>query len=115
MKGYDFGQVGGNDGHQGVLDKSYGDAGAYPPTCGQKGGSPRPLLRRGPASPNNVLEKKKKKVCMLGEGCGRLANSASELDLGQVGARGGASRGRVLPIPPFDLKTRRCTPFWPFP
>ena len=90
MNGYDHGQMGGNDGHQGVLDTFSGDARAYPPRCGQKGGYLRLLLRRSLDSPINVLEKKgKKKVCVLGMGCGHLA-SASELNLGQVGARGGA-------------------------
>ena len=73
-----------------------------PPACGQKGGFIRPLVCRGPVSPNNVLEKKEK-VCVLGKGCGHLA-SASELKLVQFGARGGASRGSVFPIPPFDQK-----------
>ena len=59
MKRYDFGQVGGNDGHQGLLDKLSGDAGAYSPTCGQNGGSLKSFLHRGPATPNNVLDKKK--------------------------------------------------------
>ena len=68
-------------------------AGAYPPpNTSSTGGSLRPLVRRGPVSPNNVLEKKK--VCVLGKVCGHLA-SASELNLGQSGARAGASRGRV--------------------
>ena len=31
IKGYDFGQVGGNDGHAGVIYKFSGVAGAYPP------------------------------------------------------------------------------------
>ena len=31
MKGYDFGQVGGNDGHAGVIHKFSRVAGAYPP------------------------------------------------------------------------------------
>ena len=39
------------------------DLGHTPPTCGQKGGSLRPLVRRGPVRPSDVLEKKKNKVC----------------------------------------------------
>ena len=81
-----------------------------PLTRGQKGESVRPLVRRGPVSPNDVLEKIEK-VRVLGKVCGHLA-SASELNLGQFEARGGASRGRVLPIPPFDHKGR---PFDHFP
>ena len=38
---------------------------------------------------------------MLGKGCGHLAR-ASDLNLRQFAARGGASRGRVSIIPPFD-------------
>ena len=66
-------------------------------------------MRRGPVSSNSMLEKKKK-VCVLGKGCGHLA-SASDLILGLFGARGGASRGRVLPAPPFDPKSRDIPPF----
>ena len=66
-------------------------------------------MRRGPVSPNNVLEKKQE-VRMLGKVCGQLA-SASELKLEQSGARAGASRGGVWPIPPFDHKIRGYTPF----
>ena len=47
---------------------------------------------------------------MLGKVYGHLARS-SELNLGQSGARVGASRGRVWPIPPFDQKIRGYTPF----
>ena len=67
-------------------------------------------MRRGPVSPNDVLEKKIKGV--LGKVCWHLA-SASELNLGQSGARAGASRGRVWPIPPFDKKIREYTPLSP--
>ena len=88
-------------------------AGAYPPpNTSSTGGSLRPLVRRGPVSPNNVLEKKK--VCVLGKVCGHLA-SASELNLGQFGARGGASSVRVLPIPPFDQKSKGYTSLRSFP
>ena len=68
-----------------------------------------PLLSHDAVSPNNVAEKKKK-ARVLGMGCGHLA-SASELNLKQVGARGSASRGRVLPVTPFGLKRRGYTPF----
>ena len=51
---------------------------------------------------------------MPGEGCAHLA-SAPELNLGQFGALGGASRGRVLPIPPFEHKIRGIPPFDHFP
>ena len=83
--GYVFGQVGGNDGHQGVLHKQL--------RCG---GTPAPRGRY--SSPNNVPEKKKENVCVLGMGCGHLA-SPSGMNLGPVWARGSASRGRVLAIP----------------
>ena len=53
-------------------------------------------------------------MCVLGKGCGYLAR-ASERNLGQFGAREGVSRGRVLPIPLFDLKSRGYTPFDHFP
>ena len=53
-------------------------------------------------------------MCVLGKGCAHLA-SASELNLGQLAARGGASRGHVLPIPPFDHKSKGYTPISPFP
>ena len=96
----------GKDGHAGVMHKFSRFAGAYPPTRGRKGGSLRPLVRCGPVSPNNVLEKKRKKMCVLGKVCGYLA-SASELNLGQSGARAG---GRVWPIPPFMQKIRGYTP-----
>ena len=52
---YDFGQVGGNDGHAGVIHKFSRFAGAYPPNMWSKRGSVRPLVRRGPVSPNHVL------------------------------------------------------------
>ena len=97
-----------------ILNINFADLrGHTPPTCGQKGRSVRPLVRRGPVSPNNVFEKRRK-VCVLGKGCGHLT-SASELNLGQFGARGGASRGRFLPIPPFDHKRRGYTPLRSFP
>ena len=83
--------------------------GHTPPTCGQKGGSLRPLVRRGPVSPNNVLEKKKKQVCVLGKVYWHLA-SGSELNLGQSEAHAGASRGLVWPISPIDPKIRGYTP-----
>ena len=64
-----FGQVGGNDGHQGVPHEYSRDMGAYPPQhIVKKGGSLIPLLRRGAVSPNSVLEKEK--VCTLRMGCG---------------------------------------------
>ena len=46
--------------------------GHAPPTCGQKGGSLRPLVRRGPASPNNVCEKKKKRCACSARAAGIL-------------------------------------------
>ena len=83
--------------------------GHTPPTRGQKGGSVRPRARHGPASPNNVLKIKNKKVRALGKVCGHLA-SVSELLLEQSGARASASRGRVWPISPIDQKSRGYTP-----
>ena len=71
-------------------------------------------MRRGPVSPNDVLGKKKKKVCVLAKVCGQLA-SASELNSGQSGARAGTSRGHVWPIPPFDQKIWGYTPLAPLP
>ena len=100
--------MGGKDGHAGVIHKFCRFGGHTPPTRGQKGGSLRPLVRRGPVSPNNVLEKKKK-VHVLGKVCGHLA-SASELNLGQSGVHAGASRGRVWPIPPFDQESKEYIP-----
>ena len=109
--GYDYGQVVGNDGHAGVMHKFRRFEVAYPPPQHVQQGSRKPLVRRGRVRPNNVLEKrKKKKVCVLGKGCGRLAGS-SKLKLAQIGERGGTTRGRVLPIPPFDQKR----PYDPFP
>ena len=59
MEGYDFGQVGEKDGHAGVIHKFSRFAGAYPPNMWSKRGSVRPLVRRGPVSPNHVLKKKR--------------------------------------------------------
>ena len=78
--------------------------GHTPPTRGQKGGFVRPRARRGLVSPDNVL-KKEKKVRALGKVCAHLA-SASQLLLGQSGARASTSRGRVSPICPIDQKSR---------
>ena len=94
MKGYDFGQVGGSDGHAGVLHKFSRITGAYPPSNNRE----EPFCATGPLAPT-TCPPPKKKVRVLGMGCGHLA-SASELNLKQVGARGSASRGHVLPIPP---------------
>ena len=101
--------MGGKDGHAGVIHNLVDLPGQTPPTCGQKGESLRPLMRRGPARPNSVLEKKQKNVCVLGKVCGHLA-SASGLNLGQSGTRAGASHGRVWLVPPFDQKRREYTP-----
>ena len=101
--------MGGKDGHSGLIHKfSRFLRGHTLPNMWSKGGSLKPLVRRGPVSPNDELEKTKKKVCVLGKVCGHLA-SASELNLGKPGARVGASRGRVWPIPPFDQKNRGYT------
>ena len=83
--------------------------GHTPPTCGQKGGSLRPLVRRGPVKPQQRARKRNRKVCVLGKVCGHLA-SASKLNLGQSGVRAGASRGSVWRIPPFDQKSKGYTP-----
>ena len=56
------------------------------------------LLRDRAVRPNNVPEKKEK-MGVLGMGRGHLA-SASELNLKQFWARGGASRGRVFAYTP---------------
>ena len=58
-------------------------------------------MRHCPVGPNNVLGKKKKK-------CVRARQ-------GQIRARGVAPRGRVLPVPPFDHKSRGIPPFDHFP
>ena len=102
-KWYDFGQVGGIDGHAGVIHNFCSFTGAYTPNMWSKGGirkTPRPWRSRQPQQP---ARKNEKQVCVLGKGCGHLA-SASEVDLGQFGSFGGASSGRVLTIPPFDHK-----------
>ena len=62
ITGYVLGQVRGNDGHQEVhIHVETRGHTPPPPTCSQKRGSVRPLLRRGAVSPNNVPEKKHKK------------------------------------------------------
>ena len=105
MSGYDFGQVGGKDCHARVIHKFGRFAGAYPPNIlWSKGGIPKSAV---PLAPTTCSENKK--VYVLGKVWGNLA-SASELNLGQSGARAGASRGRVWPIPPFDQKSRGYTP-----
>ena len=92
-----------------ILNINFADLrGHTPPTCGQKGDPEDPSWAAVPLAPT-TCSKKKQKVCVLGKGCGHLA-SASKLNLGQFGARRGASRGRVLPIPPFDHKSRGDTP-----
>ena len=101
--------MGGKDGHAGLIHKfSRFLRGHTLPNMWSKGGSLKPLVRRGPVSPNDVL-KKKEKVHVLGKVCGHLA-SASELNLEQSGARAGASRGRVWTIPPIRQKSRGYTP-----
>ena len=103
--------MGGNDGHAGVIHKFSRFAGAYPPNMWSKGGILKTLVRRGPVSTNDVLEKSNnnKKGVSARQGLRHLA-SASELNLRQSEARAGASRGRVWPIPPFDKKTGGYTP-----
>ena len=51
---------------------------------------------------------------MPGKGCGHLA-SASELNLGQFGAREGACRGRVCLYPRLATKAGGIPPFDHFP
>ena len=62
-------------------------------------------MRRGPVSPNDVLEKKEGVRAWRGLQVAR----ASEMNLRQFGARGGASRGRVLPETSFDQKSTGYT------
>ena len=101
--------MGRKGGHAGVINTFSRFTGVYPPpTCGQKRGSLTPLVHRGPVKPNDVLGKNKS-VRVLAKVCGHLA-SASELNLGQSGARAGSSRGRVWPIPPFDRKKQGICP-----
>ena len=73
--------------------------GYTPAIFGQKGELARPLLRGGAGSANNVPETGIETAGVLGMACGHLART-SELDPEPVGARGNASRGRILPIPP---------------
>ena len=42
----------------------------------RKGGSLRPIPRRGAVSPINVPPKNTKRVCVLGMGCGHLASAS---------------------------------------
>ena len=58
-KGYGFGQVGGNGGRSGGVDKFSRFAGSYPRHLWSKGGSFCPLQRRGPVRPKTVFEKKR--------------------------------------------------------
>lgn len=67
------------------------------------------LLRQGFVNPNNVPEKEKNNVCVLGMDCGRLAN-LSELGLRQAGARAGTCRAPVFHIPPVWRKIRGVYP-----
>ena len=60
MLGCDFGQVGRNDGHAGVRREYSKFAGHTLPTCGQKGGSLRHLVRRNSVCPNNDVYKNEK-------------------------------------------------------
>ena len=83
--------------------------GNSPAMFGQQGEFVRPLLRGGADSPNNVSEKRKKKAGVLDMACGHLA-SASKFNSDPVGARGNASRGRVLLIPPNGSRVEEYTP-----
>ena len=49
--------------------------GIPPPQHVVKGGSLRTLVRRGPVSPDNVVEKRKEKMCVLDKVCGHLASA----------------------------------------
>ena len=76
--------------------------GHTPPICGQKRGDPyNPSCAAVLLDPTTCLEKEKKRCTCSARPAGTFA-SASELNLGQSGARAGASRGRVWPIPLFD-------------
>ena len=105
MKGYHFGQVGGNDGNAGVLHKFSRVAGATPPQHVVKRGDLFDLWCATVPFAPTTCPKKKEKLHVLGMGLGHLA-SASGLNLKQAGARGSAFRGRVLPIPLFGLDAR---------
>ena len=98
-EGVCFGQVGGNVGQSGAVDRFSICGGSYLRHLWSKGGigSPPPALR-GPVRPKNV-----------GLGCGCLA-SASEVNLKKVGAHGNACRVRVLPIPSIGRTTRGYIP-----
>ena len=71
-------------------------AGYTPQRFSQKRGLGCPLHRRGPVVPNTVPEKRK--VCVLGMGCGRHG-SASELNFRPFGVSAGTFRGRLISTP----------------
>ena len=106
---YVFGQVGGNGGQSGGVDKFSRFCGVTPPPLVvKKGDTFAPSSAAVPLGPT-TYSKKGKTVRVLGMGCGRLA-SASEVHLRQVGARGNACRALVLLLPPNDRKTRGIPP-----
>ena len=75
MKGYDFRQVGVNDGHAGVLHEFSRFSRAYPPNVWSKGEillTPRAPRCHSPQQP----VRKKKKLCVLGMGCGHLTSAS---------------------------------------
>ena len=80
-----------------------------------KGGVRKTRRVRRSRQPQQFSRKKKKKVCVLDKGGGHPAR-ASELNLGQFGVRGGASRVRVFPIYPYlTTKADGLPPFDHFP
>ena len=74
-------------------------AGTYPRIVVEMGYPCAPSCATVPLAPI-TCRKKKKKMCVLSTGCGRLA-SASELDLRQAGAHAGTCRGSFFRITPF--------------
>ena len=91
--------MGGKDVHAGIIHKCSRIAGAYPQTYGHKGGSLRPLVRRGRVNPNNALERKMKR-------CACSARFAGTLLVRQNKTWGSLGHGRAPPAAVFGLYPR---------
>ena len=101
LKGAYFCQSGGYRRRLGVLNKFNRTAGPYPPpVVVRRGASCSPLCATVPSNPISDRETKRKTkgVCVRFNELWGLA-SPSELNLRQVGARAGTSRGCVFPTP----------------
>ena len=68
MWGYDFGQVGANDGHAGVIHKVSRFAGAFPPNMWSKGGIPKTPRAPRSRQPQQRARKKKRKYVRARQG-----------------------------------------------